>query len=167
MTENLNWLENTYAKIGNQIEVKPLYWKHIGGCDAQLFFSLTNKGLSDQLSPVQVHMSVTNKITNTNSFEVHGMKKRGTQIEAVPVNACNMVNGYSLKKGQSLAVNVILNHFNSKNEQLQEQTFMFHPMVRDLHLTSLKQEKVSKDYYKYASASEKKMDPTKLLRDML
>jgi hypothetical protein len=77
MTENLNWLENTYSKIGNQIEVEPLYWKHLGGCDAQLFFSLKNKGLTDQLSPVKVHLTSQNLITKTNDFEVHGIKKRG------------------------------------------------------------------------------------------
>jgi len=29
MEENLNWLENTYVKIGNQIVVKPIAWQKL------------------------------------------------------------------------------------------------------------------------------------------
>ena len=55
MEENLNWLENTYDKIGNQIELKPIGFTSISSddaCKALLYINVTNKGLSDLLVPM-------------------------------------------------------------------------------------------------------------------
>lgn len=49
LEENLNWLENTYDKIGNQIEVEAIGYEKLSNDKALLYFKVQNKGLSDQL----------------------------------------------------------------------------------------------------------------------
>lgn len=47
LEENLNWLENTYQKIGNEISASPMGYKKIGDNEAVLYFKISNSGLSD------------------------------------------------------------------------------------------------------------------------
>ena len=49
LEENLNWLENTYSKIGNQIEMSPIGYEQIDTDKVRLLISFENKGLSDSL----------------------------------------------------------------------------------------------------------------------
>ena len=47
--ENQNWLENTFLKIGNQIELEPVGFKNLKDNQYELELTVKNKGLSDQL----------------------------------------------------------------------------------------------------------------------
>lgn len=72
-------------------------------------------------------MTAQNLASNTYNFEVKGLKKRGSQIEAVPVNACNLINGIHLSQNQAIAVGVKLEQFSGKEEFKQTKMMLFNP----------------------------------------
>ena len=47
LEENINWLEHTYHKIGNQIEVKAIGHQRIDPNKVVLYLNVTNRGMSD------------------------------------------------------------------------------------------------------------------------
>lgn len=87
LEENLNWLENTYAKIGNQIEVEAIGYDKLADDKALLYFKVMNKGLSDQLvDEFEIKLgSNVHMLFDSDKFTVRNLKKRSNQVETVPV----------------------------------------------------------------------------------
>ena len=87
LEENINWIEHTYQKIGNQIEINPLGYIHLGGDKALAVIHVKNKGLSD-LVPKSYNVKIHGaKILSDNEhdFAIKCLYRRGTQIETIPI----------------------------------------------------------------------------------
>jgi hypothetical protein len=90
LEENINWLEHTYQKIGNQIEITPIGHRMISDGKALLYLNVSNKGMSDQVAETVEVRVADNRAhvlsgRDKKAFEISGLKKRSYQIEAVPV----------------------------------------------------------------------------------
>ena len=102
LKENLNWIENTFKKIGNQVKINPVGYKFVkklnnGQVQILALFNVSNHGLADQVikdhkveiktKGVHVHArEAGSDATNDSHFFINGMKQRSSQIEAVLLN---------------------------------------------------------------------------------
>jgi hypothetical protein len=102
LEENINWIENTFKKIGNQVKITPIgyQWvKKLANGQAQVIaiFNVSNHGLADQvmknhkveITTKGVHVNAReagSDKTNDSHFFINKMKKRTSQIEAVLLN---------------------------------------------------------------------------------
>ena len=76
LEENINWLENTYLKINNQVEVEPIGYMKLDQDKALLFFNVSNTGLSDAHN-LSVKLNETKVLSeNQNNDFMVNMKKR-------------------------------------------------------------------------------------------
>ena len=70
LKENINWMDHTYHKIGNHYELTPL-----GQNKGKFYLLVTNKGMSDQLTPL--NLTINGK---TSQFALKGLKKRSSKV---------------------------------------------------------------------------------------
>ena len=88
LEENINWIENTFVKIGNEISVSPVGYKLLGDDNkAILYFKIQNNGLSDLLAEnLEIKLGDNVKVlSKDNKFVVDTLGKRSSKVESVPV----------------------------------------------------------------------------------
>ena len=94
LEENINWIENTFKKIGNQVKIAPVGYKYVkslpnGRLQFLVLFNVSNHGLADQviknhrvdIKSRDVHVHAREAGTNPKDdshFFINGMKKRST-----------------------------------------------------------------------------------------
>lgn len=119
LEENLNWLENTYTKIGNEISVNPVGYKKLGNNQVLLYVNMQNNGLSDQMIPTyQVKLGDSVNLLGTKkAFTVSNLKKRSHQIETIPVELKDQASINALNNGGNITVQA------SEPEYLQSTTW--------------------------------------------
>lgn len=54
--DNSHWLEHTYKKMGNQVALTPVYYKHEGD-QMRLYVNVTNEGLSDMQGAYDIKLN--------------------------------------------------------------------------------------------------------------
>lgn len=104
LEENLNWLENTYFKIGNEIRLEGLGYLRLDNDKALLFINVTNRGLSDQIvSSIPIDLGNGTKVLSEGAeFNITGLKRRHSQIETVPIQLSDELMIQNLNVGLSL-----------------------------------------------------------------
>lgn len=119
LEENLNWLENTYNKIGNEVSVEPIGYKKLAHNQALLYFKVENKGLSDQMIPdYEIKLGDNASLLgDEKTFKVNNMKKRSSQIESIPVQLSDNDSMNSLDQNAGLVIQA------SQPENIQSSTW--------------------------------------------
>ena len=90
LDENINWLENTYAMVGNQVEVEPVGYRQVGEDEAHVYFHFNNKGLANQMIndyklKFGQNVTVMSGDSESQNVKINGLKRREQQIIGFPV----------------------------------------------------------------------------------
>ena len=87
VSEHISWLEHTYEKLGNQIQMEPIGYSKSDNKKGILELKVTNSGLSDQLSPIEIKFPNYQFKTaeKDNTFKIKGLKRRSNQTVQIPV----------------------------------------------------------------------------------
>jgi len=96
LEQNIAWMEHTYKKIGNHIEVAPLGFqtspklvldrstgKISSYHHATIYLNVTNAGLSDQImKDFEIHIHADSGVSSLPPIRINGLKARASQVIA-------------------------------------------------------------------------------------